>query len=69
MSQPPGGLPEIANDAFTVGDLHVDVGTQCVTRAGVEITLPNLSFQLRLALIRAAPNVLSNIDGRCDRRI
>jgi DNA-binding winged helix-turn-helix (wHTH) protein len=35
-------------------------GQQRVTRAGVEIALPNLSFQLLLALIRVAPNVLSN---------
>ena len=42
------------------GDLRVDVGQQRVTRSGMEITLPNLSFQLLVALIRVAPNVLSH---------
>ena len=45
---------------FLVGDLRVDVGQQRVTRAGIEITLPNLSLQLLIALIRVAPNVLSH---------
>src|SRR5277367_1153746 len=48
------------SELFIAGDLHVDVGQQRVTRAGVEIGLPNLSFQLLLALIRVAPNVVSN---------
>ena len=60
MNQTPGDMPGISSELFLAGDLHVDVGQQRVTRAGVEITLPNLSFQLLLALIRAAPNVLSN---------
>ena len=60
MNQTPSGMPDIAGELFLVGDLHVDVGQQRVTRAGIEITLPNLSFQLLLALIRVAPNVLSN---------
>src|ERR1700682_5553563 len=60
MNQTPGGMPDNASELFIAGDLHVDVGQQRVTRAGVEITLPNLSFQLLLALIRVAPNVLSN---------
>jgi TolB-like protein/DNA-binding winged helix-turn-helix (wHTH) protein/Tfp pilus assembly protein PilF len=53
-------MPGNASELFIAGDLHVDVGQQRVTRAGIEITLPNLSFQLLLALIRIAPNVLSN---------
>jgi TolB-like protein/DNA-binding winged helix-turn-helix (wHTH) protein len=53
-------MPDIAGELFIAGDLHVDVGQQRVMRAGIEITLPNLSFQLLLALIRVAPNVLSN---------
>jgi TolB-like protein/DNA-binding winged helix-turn-helix (wHTH) protein/Tfp pilus assembly protein PilF len=53
-------MPGISSELFIAGDLHVDVGQQRVTRAGVEITLPNLSFQLLLELIRVAPNVLSN---------
>src|SRR5450432_2743023 len=60
MNQTSGGIPDIASESFIAGDLYVDVGQQRVTRAGIEITLPNLSFQLLLALIRVAPNVLSN---------
>ena len=59
MNQTPSGMHGIASELFIVGDLHVDVGQQRVTRAGFEITLPNLSFQLLLALIRVAPNILS----------
>ncbi len=44
---------------YSVGDLIVEVGTQRVTRNGGEITLPELSFQLLLTLIEAAPNTLS----------
>jgi DNA-binding winged helix-turn-helix (wHTH) protein len=54
------GMPDIANELYIAGDLHVDVGQQRVMRAGIKINLPNLSFQLLLALIRVAPNVLSN---------
>jgi TolB-like protein/DNA-binding winged helix-turn-helix (wHTH) protein len=50
----------IDSEVFLVGDLHVEVGQQRVTRAGIEITLPNLSFELLLALIRVAPKFLSN---------
>src|SRR5450631_542224 len=60
MNQTPIDTPDISSELFLAGDLHVDVGQQRVTRAGIEITLPNLSFQLLLALIRVAPNVLSN---------
>ena len=60
MNQTPSSMPEMAGELFIAGDLHVDVGQQRVTRAGIKITLPDLSFQLLLALIRVAPNVLSN---------
>jgi TolB-like protein/DNA-binding winged helix-turn-helix (wHTH) protein/Tfp pilus assembly protein PilF len=59
MNQTPSGIPDIG-ELFLVGDLHVDVGQQRVTRDGIDIALPNLSFQLLVALIRVAPNVLSN---------
>jgi TolB-like protein/DNA-binding winged helix-turn-helix (wHTH) protein/Tfp pilus assembly protein PilF len=45
---------------FQAGDLQVDVGQQSVTRAGEVIALPNLSFKLLLALLRAAPNFVDN---------
>lgn len=50
--------PEI----WRVGDLLVDVGQQRVTRDGEELALPRLSFDLLLALTRAAPNMLSPDD-------
>ena len=60
MNRTPSGVPDSAGESYLAGDLHVDVGQQRVMRGHIEITLPNLSFQLLLALIRAAPNVLSN---------
>src|SRR5450755_1677668 len=60
MNQTPSNMGGIDSEIFLVGDLQVDVGQQRVTRAGIEITLPDLSFQLLLALIRVAPNFLSN---------
>jgi TolB-like protein/DNA-binding winged helix-turn-helix (wHTH) protein len=48
------------SEVYSVGDLRVDVGQQRVLRAGVDIELPNLSFRLLMALVQAAPNVLSN---------
>ena len=60
MNHTPNGIHGSDNEVFLVGDLRVDVGQQRVTRAGIEITLPNLSLQLLIALIRVAPNVLSH---------
>src|ERR1700694_5855674 len=60
MNHMPGDLPETRSGTFIVGDLYLDVGQQRVTRAGSDIALPNLSFQLLVALVRAAPNVLGN---------
>jgi len=37
MNQTPSGMPDIAGELFVVGDLHVDVGQQRVTRAGVAV--------------------------------
>jgi TolB-like protein/DNA-binding winged helix-turn-helix (wHTH) protein/tetratricopeptide (TPR) repeat protein len=44
---------------YTLGDLSIDTGRQLVSRAGDPILLPKLSFDLLLALVRAAPNVVS----------
>jgi TolB-like protein/DNA-binding winged helix-turn-helix (wHTH) protein/Tfp pilus assembly protein PilF len=44
---------------YRVDDLIIDVGRQRVTRGETEIPLPQLSFELLLALARAAPNVLT----------
>jgi len=44
---------------YRVDDLHIDVGRQRLTRGDVEIPLPQLSFELFLALAQAAPNLVS----------
>jgi TolB-like protein/DNA-binding winged helix-turn-helix (wHTH) protein/Tfp pilus assembly protein PilF len=44
---------------YVVGDLSIDCGPQSVSRAGVVIALPKLSYDLFLVLIRAAPDVVS----------
>jgi len=48
------------SERYRIADLLVDVGRQCVTRGEVPIPLPKLSFDLLLALVRAAPNVVSH---------
>ena len=44
---------------FKVDDLVVDVGRARVTRGGQEVPLTRLSFDLLLALIEVAPNLLT----------
>lgn len=44
---------------YTIGDLSVDEGQSRVSRAGVDLPLPKLSFDMLVALSRAAPNVMS----------
>ena len=44
---------------FQVLDLEVDAGRQTVSRGGSELHVPKLSFDLLLALVRAAPNTVS----------
>ncbi len=41
-------------------DLEVDTALQRVSRDGHEVPLPRLSYDLLLALVDAAPAVLSN---------
>ena len=60
MTRIPNEMHGNDSEVLLVGDLQIEVGQQRVTRAGIEITLPNLSFGLLLALIRVAPNYLSN---------
>src|SRR2546421_11093267 len=60
MNHMPRDVPELAPRTFIVGDLYVDGGQQRFTPAGSDIPLTNLSFQLLVALVRAAPNVLGN---------
>lgn len=47
---------------YQVDDLLVDVGRAQVTRAGTEVALPKLSFDLLLALIDAAPSIATADD-------
>jgi TolB-like protein/DNA-binding winged helix-turn-helix (wHTH) protein/tetratricopeptide (TPR) repeat protein len=44
---------------YQAGDLIIDMGRRRVLRGAQEIRLPKLSFDLLLALVRAAPNVVS----------
>ncbi|HEY6924610.1 MAG TPA: tetratricopeptide repeat protein [Steroidobacteraceae bacterium] len=52
-------LPSLEPAGYRVGDLLIDIGRQQVTRATQELSLSQLSFQLLLALARAAPNLLT----------
>jgi Tol biopolymer transport system component/DNA-binding winged helix-turn-helix (wHTH) protein len=45
--------------AFQVDDLLIDLGQWRVTRAGTDVPLPHLSFELLVALARAAPNLVT----------
>ncbi|HEY2419276.1 MAG TPA: winged helix-turn-helix domain-containing protein [Steroidobacteraceae bacterium] len=44
---------------YTLGDLTIDTGRQQVSRGARALPLPKLSYDLLLALVRAAPNVVS----------
>ena len=60
MSAPSEQARQNAIDAvafYQAGDLTIDMGCQRVLRGDLEIPLPKLSFDLLLALVRAAPNV------------
>ena len=59
-------LNEQSPFVLQIGDLRVDTGTATVSRAGQCLQLPKLSFDLLLALARAAPNLVA-IDELMDR--
>jgi TolB-like protein/DNA-binding winged helix-turn-helix (wHTH) protein/Tfp pilus assembly protein PilF len=44
---------------YRAGDLLIDTGRQRLTRDGAAISLPKLSYDLLLVLVRAAPNLVS----------
>lgn len=46
-------------ELWRLDDLLIDVGRQRVLRAGADLELPRLSFDLLLALVRRAPDVVS----------
>jgi TolB-like protein/tetratricopeptide (TPR) repeat protein/DNA-binding winged helix-turn-helix (wHTH) protein len=55
-----GSSPAVSRETgYRVDDLVVDIGRRRITRADVALPLSQLSFELFLALIRAAPNLLS----------
>jgi TolB-like protein/DNA-binding winged helix-turn-helix (wHTH) protein/tetratricopeptide (TPR) repeat protein len=56
---PSASLSFSATIRFRVLDLVVDAGRQIVSRNGSELHVPKLSFDLLLALVRAAPNTVS----------
>jgi TolB-like protein/DNA-binding winged helix-turn-helix (wHTH) protein/Flp pilus assembly protein TadD len=59
--QPPLTLDsKAAPPRFRIADLEVDLGKAEVTRGGEQIALPKLSFDLLLALINAAPSIVTN---------
>jgi len=49
--------PVPAITGYRAGDLLIDLGRAIATRDGQELALPRLSFDLLVALARAAPNV------------
>ena len=44
---------------YILADLTIDTERQLVSRAAVPVPLPKLSYDLLLALVRAAPNLVS----------
>lgn len=57
MGTAPAPVPVLGS--YRLSDLLVLPGTQQLLRNGEEIPLPKLSFDLLLALIRAAPNTVT----------
>jgi DNA-binding winged helix-turn-helix (wHTH) protein len=53
-----GTSSQAPREFWRVGDLVLDEGQQCVARGDEVIELPKLSFDLLLALVRDAPNVV-----------
>jgi TolB-like protein/DNA-binding winged helix-turn-helix (wHTH) protein len=53
----PGPTP--AARAYQVNDLIIDVGVRRVTRNGIDLEISGRAFDLLVALVRAAPNLMS----------
>jgi len=62
MQPPPTPDDATAPPRFRIADLEVDIGKAEVTRGNEKIALPKLSFDLLLALINAAPAIVTNDD-------
>lgn len=52
-------MPHHEPAGYRVGDLSIDLGTRQVSRDGRVLPLPKLSFDLLVALVRGAPDVLT----------
>ena len=52
-------MADLELERWQVGDLSIDVGAHAVVRGGERIDLPQISFRFLLALVRAAPRLLS----------
>lgn len=62
MSAPSRDAPHRAEDVaaiYRAGDLTIEMGRQRVLRGEHELSLPKLSFDLLMTLVRAAPNVVT----------
>ncbi len=59
MSLTPASASSYPPDRYQAGDLLIDVGMRRVTRAGLQLNVTRRSFDLLLALVHAAPNVMS----------
>lgn len=61
MTNPPVTAPAPNPGAvdYVAGDLRISVGAARLTRNGQEIPLPRLSFDMLLALVREAPNLVT----------
>src|SRR6185436_17162565 len=60
----PGSRSMPSTDAgpsgYRMADIHIDSGTRQVRRGDAVLQLPGLSFDLLLALVRRAPNMVSS---------
>src|SRR5258705_5580897 len=59
MESNPSAATSPAVTGYQVDDLIIDLGHQRVTRAGKDIPLPPLSFELLVTLARAAPDLVT----------
>ncbi len=62
MQPPTSGAdaaPALKVTGYRARDLSIDLGRAITTRDGTELPLPRLSFDLLVALVRAAPNVVT----------
>src|SRR5882762_3165101 len=59
MENNPSAATSPAATGYQVDDLIIDLGQQRVTRAGDDIPLPQLSFELLVTLARAAPDLVT----------